>query len=304
MCVLLIPTVYCKVFPQCGCPGNTSEIGLANLNELVDNTSLTGNNFFVNLLYKYTFADRYFNRDINIGEGPIDNITSNFLNLRLTYKFENRWIIESDIGYLINRKQEENLGDINFNSTGPSDLTFYGRYIFLRNSNNNIEFSGGSGVKIPLTKGNVHVPQNIQPSTGAYAILSNLYLKKYFWGINGGLIIGNRSDYNFKNKWNYQYGWSSITSLVFLHNTSNMFNIGAELRCDYRAKDYDYEKNERLESSGLFALSLSPMIRILTGKFIFGVFFNYPFYQYYNGSQLANTFSLGLNASFATNIGF
>ncbi len=298
---LLFPFCY-KATAQCGCPGNTSEIGLANLNELADNTALTGNNFFANLVYKYTFADSYFSGDINIGEGAIENIRSNFLNLRLTYKFPKRWIVESDVGYLINRTQKENLGNINFNATGPSDLTLYGRYIFIKNSAHNLELSGGSGIKIPLTKGNVRVPQNIQPSTGALAVLVNMYLKKYFLPLNGGLIVGNRTDYNFKNSWNYRYGWSSITSFIFLHNTSSIFNLGAELRFDFRAKDYDFEKNEKMESSGMYALSFSPIIRLLIGKFIFGAFCQYPIYQYYNGRQLANKFSFGLNVSFATGI--
>lgn len=302
-CLLLVFSLVCssKLLSQCGCPGNSTNIGLANINELYDKNEITGNNFFVNLIYKYTYANNYFYHDINIGDGPIKDLTSNFLNLRISYKTAKKYIFETSLGYLIDRKQVENLGGKTFNSSGLSDWTLFARYILLKNLNANVEFSLGTGIKIPLSKGSEWIPQNIQPSTGAYAILLNFFFKKYYPEINSGLIIGNRTDYNFRNYWDYKYGFSSITSFVFLNNISSFLNLGIELRNDYRDKDYDGD--EIINESGMYALALNPVVRLLTGNFIFAAFYSFPVYQYYNGRQIANKYSVGINISFNTNIG-
>lgn len=299
--ILLIQCIICRhIMAQCGCSGNTPEIALGNINELYDDETVTGNNFFVNLLYKYTYADSYFYKDINTGEGAIKYIDANFMDLRVSYKFYSRWIIEIEAGYFINKQQRENLNDELFKSKGFSDITLYGRYIFWKNIYKNFELSGGGGIKIPLNEGSEYIPQNIQSSTGAYAFLINLFFKKYFPDINLGMIAGNRTDYNLENKWDYRYGISSISSLVFLYNASANINFGAELRYDFRAKDYN--KGKKNCGSGFFTFSLSPIFRYSYRKFIFGLFYNYPLYQFYNGKQLANKFSFGLNLSLNTNI--
>ena len=299
--LILTQCFLCRIlYSQCGCSGNSPEIALGNINELYDNKSLTGNNLFINLLYKYTYADSYYYKDINTGEGAIKDITANFLDLRVSYKLNKQWIFEGEAGYFINKQQRENLQDELFSSDGFSDITLYGRYIFLKNMNKNFELSGGSGVKIPVSEGVENIPQNIQPSTGAYAFLINLFFKKYFPDLNMGMIVGNRSDYNFENKWQYRYGISSVSSIVFLYNATSLINFGSELRGDYRARDF--YKDEKICGSGFFAFSLSPIMRIFSGKFIFGLFFNIPVYQFYNGKQLANKYSFGLNISLNTRI--
>ncbi len=304
-CILLVFSFACtsKLLSQCGCPGNSTNIGLANINELYDKNEITGNNFFVNLIYKYTYANNYFSHDINIGDGPIKNLFSNFLNLRISYKTAQKYIFETSLEYLIGRKQVENLGGKTFSSSGLSDLTLFARYILLKNLNANVEFSLGTGLKIPLSKGSEWIPQNIQPSTGAYAILLNFFYKKYFPEINSGLIIGNRTDYNFRNYWDYKYGFSSITSFIFLNNLLSFLNLGIELRNDYRDKDKDFKVNEIINESGMYAFALNPLVRVISGKFIFAAFYSFPVYQYYNGRQIANKYSLGFDISFNTNIG-
>ncbi len=293
-------TPYRFLNAQCDCTGNSAEIALSNLNEIYHNDSLRYNNFYINLLYKYTYADSYFLRDVNIGRGAIKSIAAHFLDLRLSYKYNFRWIFDIELGYFINKRQTENLKNQSFNASGISDLSILGRYILWKDIANNFEISGGGGIKVPFAHEEATIPQNIQPSTGAYAILANILVKKYFPDWNLGLIAGNRTDYNFENKWRYRYGISTVSSIILLYNAGETINIGTELRGDFRGKDYN--KGKKICGSGFIALSISPILRINTGRFIIGSFFNYPFYQFYFGKQIANKFSFGMSISYGTKL--
>jgi len=284
------------VYGQCGCPGNTTEIGLISLEELYKLNEQKSKNIFLNMMFKNTYADTYFKNDKKIGLGPIKSISSNYTNLRLSYKPTGYLFLESDIGYFINRKQNEALFDEVFNSSGLSDLTFYTRYIALKSHVHNLEVSFGSGLKIPLTELSEWTPQNIQPSTGALAILFNVFVKKYFPEANSGLILGSRYDINFQDKWDYRYGNSIITSLIYIYNFSRHFNFGLELRNDIRARDYDKGK---ITESGMISFSGIPIIRYFYKNLSLTGFAEFPFYQYFNTLQIANKFSAGLNLSYS-----
>lgn len=284
------------VYAQCGCPGNTTEIGLISLEELYKLNEQKSKNLFLSFMFKNTYADTYFEKDKKIGLGPIKSISSNYTNLRLSYKPTGYLFLESDVGYFINRKQNEALFDNVFNSSGFSDITLYARYIGWKSNTHNIEFSFGSGFKIPLIELSERTPQNIQPSTGAMAILFNAFFKKYFPDANSGLILGSRYDINFEDKWDYRYGNSIITSLIYIYNFSRNFNFGMELRNDIRARDFDKGK---ITESGMISFSAIPLIRYFYKNISLTGFAEFPFYQYFNTLQIANKFSAGLNISYS-----
>lgn len=293
--ILIFVNAY-TTFAQCGCPGNSTEIGLISMEELYKLNEAKSKNMFVNLIFKNTYADTYFEKDKKIGKGPIKFISSNYTNLRLSFKPIDYLIIESDIGYFINRKQSETLFDNVFNSSGFSDITIYARYIALKSNVHNLEFSLGSGLKIPLGELSEWTPQNIQPSTGALAILFNAFVKKYFQDINSGVVLGTRYDINFEDKWNYRYGNSLITSIIYIYNSSPYFNFGMELRNAIRAKDYDKGK---ITDSGMISFSGIPMIMYFYKNLTLTGFVEYPFYQYFNIRQIANKISVGVNLSYS-----
>jgi len=109
-------TIY--LYSQCDCPGNVTEISLGNLSELYDNNEFTGNNFFVSTVYKYSYGDSYYSGNENIGDGPIESLSSNFMNLRISYKPTVLLVLETDLGYLIDKTQTESLSNEEFHSKG------------------------------------------------------------------------------------------------------------------------------------------------------------------------------------------
>ena len=284
------------VYGQCGCPGNNTDINITSLEDLAKSNLTSYNNLFVNLFYKYSFADNYYRKDSWVDDGPIEQLETNFSNLRIGYKPTYDLLIEAEIGYLINKTQINRNPQETISSSGLSDLTLSGRYVIFRDIPQNLEISAGTGVKIPILELNEWVPQNIQPSTGAYAIILNFFLKKYFPEFNAGVVLGHRTDINFRDKWKYKYGNSHITSLVLLYSLYEIFNLGLEFRNDIRLKDNN--DSQILNESGMFNFSISPLLRFNYEHLALTTLFEYPFYQYFNGFQIANRYSFLLNLSY------
>lgn len=289
-----------NLFSQCGCPGNSSSIGILPLGELTNIDSVVYDNLFINLLTKFNFADSYYSETKNMGPGPIKAYKTGFSSFRLGYKPLEKLILETEIGYFIYKSSKEVFN--NLNSSGLSDLTFTGRYSLLKDKENGWEFSIGTGLRIPLTRGDISTPQNIQPSTGAYAVLGTFIIKKVFPEIKSALVFAHRTDINFKNYYDYKYGNSFYSSLVFLNNIFENTVVGVELRNEIRLKDFDYIKSEILESSGMKNIILTPLIRYSIGDIMLNLACDLPLYQYYNGFQIANKFGFSLNVSYATKI--
>ncbi len=291
---------------QCGCPGNSSTFGTVSLSELSNVNSFVGDNLFVSLNNSYGFADTYMVRDIPKGEGTIKDYKSNFLSMRVGYKPISKLMIETELGYFVNKTMIDLGGKQS--SNGFSDLSFYSRYTFFKDPENGWDFSGGVGVKIPLSTGSVYIPQNILASTGAYATIFTVVGKKIFSSINSGLILSHRTDINYKNNYDYKYGNSFRTSLMFVSSVFENFMVGLEARNETRLKDFDYSpgKSEELKESGMSSLILSPIIRYSIGDFVVNLFFDMPAYQYYYGDngQLGYKNSFGLSLAYSTRIDF
>ena len=99
------------VYSQCGCPGNSSTFGTVPLSELSNVNSFIGDNLFVSLNNSYGYADTYVVRDTPIGQGFIKDYQSNFLNVRVGYKPISKLIVETEVGYFIKKKMND---EINF----------------------------------------------------------------------------------------------------------------------------------------------------------------------------------------------
>lgn len=299
---------FLELSAQCGCPGNGGSVDVIPLSELAnaDSTGISySDNLFINLLNRNAYADTYINHDIPIGQGFIKNYQSNFLSFRLGYKTSPRLIFEAEVGYFLDKTMDRQIFDKS-SSRGFSDLSLYSRYTFYKDIENGIDLSTGAGLKIPLTRGNEYIPQNIQPSTGGYAIVYNFVAKKSIQSINSALVLAHKTDINFKNKYDYKYGNMFITSLFFLNNLFDSFVIGTEIRSQVQLRDYDYKKNEQLNESGMYGIIVSPLVRYTVQDITFNAFFDFPAYQYYNGNngQLGNKNSFGLGISYSTHVFF
>jgi hypothetical protein len=267
--------------------------------------SFIGDNLFVSLNNSYGFADKYYVRDSPIGPGFIKDYKSNFLSLRVGYKPISKLMVETEVGYFVKKTMNDDI-NLEQSSKGFSDLSFYARYTFFKDPDLGLDFSGGVGVKIPLTTGSVYVPQNIQSSTGGYASILNLVGKKIFPEINSALILSHRTDINFTNKYDYKYGNSYRTSLMFVNNVFENLVIGLEFRNEIRQKDFNVAKNEILDESGYSSIILSPIVRYSIGDFVLNTFFDMPAYQYYYGDngQLSYKNSFGFSLAYSTRLDF
>jgi hypothetical protein len=301
ICIIIILVISTRLLnAQCGCPGNNTEIGLTSFEEMTKQNNLYSNNFFSNIFYKFSFADNYIRNDTRVSQGPIEQLQSHFSNVKLIYKPINKLSIETDLGYLIMKRQVNRSPKDIIISSGLSDLAIALKYAIYKIPEENFEISIGTGYKIPVLELNEWIPQNIQPSTGAQALIFYGQARKYFPELKSGFLLSHRADINFSDKWNYRYGSSFISSLVWLYTATDVIHYGAELRNDIRLKDHN--KNEILDESGMLYFSIAPLMRFTYQDLSITSFFEYPFYQYYNGFQIANKFSFTLNLSYGIRI--
>lgn len=300
--ILIIFAINCNYsLSQCGCPGNSGSVGIIPLSELSNIDSMIIDNIFISAIFKNNYSDTYYKQDTKIGKGAINNYSANYTALRIGYKPINRLLFETEIGYFINKSIDEGFQG-KYRSNGFSDLTLFSRYTFYKNLQNGLDFSLGTGFKIPISKGD-SIIQYIQPSTDAYAILFNFVGKIVFSSINSGIILAHRTDINFTNKYSYRYGNSLVTSLFFLNNIYENLVIGIEIKNDIRLKDYNHEI--KLNESGMMSFTLSPVLRYSFGDIVLNAFFDFPVYQYFNtlpAGQIGNKYSIGFGVSYNTRL--
>jgi hypothetical protein len=240
--------------------------------------------------YSFSNGNEYYSGDTPTELGLVKSFNSSYLGLLIGYGILDDITIETEFGYYLYKSQE--FDSYTLSGNGFSHVTIYGKYnIFVRRAYE-VEWTVGLGGRIPLKFEDQNLPQNIQSSTGAYGAILLSYLHKGFKAEGLHFILVNRAEFNSKNSISYKYGSNFTNSLFVTKSIIDKLNGIFEIRSDVRLKDSKYEKDN--DDSGWNIIILSPQINYSISDFNISVFFNFPFYKYYNGSQLTNKNSLGL----------
>jgi hypothetical protein len=293
-----------KSIAQCfASPGNPIA-GSSNVGVLPHET------FRTIAFYQYSLLDKYYKGTEQIdynASGAVAFAFYNYVGTSIAYGVSKKFSIESDIGYFINKTQVYKILN-NYSNTGKglSNILISGKYNFINNVFKNIELSAGLGVKIPMSTkekfdDGVSLPIDLYASTGNYGIVGQVFFVKEFDSFSGRFILHNRYEKNINENLGYKFGDAISTSVYFSKHLANQYTrltkditIILQARHEYRLKNYRH--NKIVDASGSNNIFIAPQLNY-NYKLIwnFSFIFDYPVYQNYNDTQLANTYSISFS---------
>ena len=257
--------------------------------------------------YKYSISDQYYHKDCKEDIDFIDKAYFNYLNFQLIYGLTRKLSVKADIGYFVNRTEQykkEDWETINGYGIGDAGLTI--KYLAYKSFVRKLSIVPSIGVKFPIgvfdqEVDHVKLPITVQPSSGSFKYLLNLYLSKTFK--KSKFNIGVFASIEFPQLINsenfyYKYGNMYMFSLVGSYYLSDKITVGFEIRSENRDRA-SRENDQTVESSGYNVVYAIPHFSYaFAKKWFIAVNADIPVYKYYNGIQLANKFSVSARLSY------
>lgn len=260
--------------------------------------------------YKYSISDQYYNKDSQIEIDFIDKSYFNYLNLQLIYGLTRKISIQTDLGYFVNRTEQYKKEDweaINGYGIGDAGLTI--KYLVYNSFKRKISIIPSIGFKFPIgvfdqEVDHVKLPITVQPSSGSFKYLLNLYLSKTFKKSKFNLGFFASAEFPQlidSENFYYKYGNMYLFSLVGSYYLSDKLTLGIEVRNENRNKA-SRENDQTVESSGYCIVYAVPHISYaFAKKWFVAINSDIPVYKYYNGIQLANKFAISTRISWRIN---
>lgn len=280
------------VFGQCNCINGAAIGGMTPVSGTTNIGVLQKKNMRSLLFYKFGQGNKFFKGDVVQDTGDIKSLRYHYAGLVLGYGISDRFTVEAETGYFLEKSQD--WGIENFSSSGLSHLLLSAKYNLYFSPARELEFSTGVGVKLPLQFETNSLPQHIMPSTGDYSGILTLFFHKGFSESKSRFIIINSTGYNsIINSNQYQYGMFNYTSFIFTKSIMEKWTGILELRNELRTHDQQYK--DQVVNSGGWSVNIAPQINFSYSYFNLSFLFDYPLYQYLNGSQLGMNYSASLN---------
>ena len=164
-----------------------------------------------------------------------------------------------------------------------------------------------AGVKFPIgvfdqEVEHVKLPITVQPSSGSFKYLLNLYLNKgtknlkwnfgFFASAEFAQLIDSKNFY-------YKYGNCYLFSFISSYTLSRKITMGFEVRNENRGKS-SRENNQIVESSGYNIVYMIPHLNYnFSKKWYISLNADIPVYRFYNGIQLANKLAVSVRMSYS-----
>lgn len=257
-----------------------------------------------------------------------DDLSSNYLYMRLAYGVTKDLTISVESGYFLNKTQIGLDGIDTIRSYGIGDLIIFPRYDILNRTSETkrTEITVGLGYKIPLGKYNDSTvvytdpntfekfyttsPPTVQPTNGSqdfifYGFIFRGYPLKNFRIFASTLYL--------KKGWNalgQKYGDYSSIGLYASKTFFRKFGVTLQLKGEYTGK-MEYHKNIDMlalynidvTSTGSKKLFFVPQLSYSYKDFTVYALNEIPLYQYLNGTQVASEhqITVGLSYRFFTN---
>ncbi|MFC2118453.1 hypothetical protein ACFLTI_08375 [Bacteroidota bacterium] len=291
-------------FGQCFSSAGNPVGGSANMGTL-DKKSLSFITF-----YRHFLSDRYFEGHNKSDFDLLKNANYNMLGSVLSYGLTQKFTVETEIGYFINRTKNYNIPiGYSLKGFGFTNAILSGKFNLLNNTAKRIEYSASVGFKIPFSKNNqivdnVQLPFDLQSSTKSFGVLFQSYLIKEdsFTGLR--FFLYNRFETNNKNNEGYKLG-NVLTNSVFISkhrmkgSTSDFgWTYILQLRNEIRGRNFINDEMEN--SSGSVKFYVSPQINLsIVELWNMSIMIDVPVYQKYNNIQLADRFAFSI--AFARN---
>jgi len=275
---------------QCCAPGNPVS-GSEYVGALPRNTLRTI------LFYKHSYSDTYYEgSERSDYQGTIAGY--DFIGGAFSYGILKRLTAEAELGFYIDKYQDSDVLD-RFTTYGLTNAVISAKYALLK-SDKKAELTIGAGVKIPVSQKvfadeyGIPYPQEIQPSSGAYGFVGQVFFFKGFREDKWRLVIHGRYERNGYNKAEYRFGDAILASVFIGRNFTKKWSATLQLRNEYRMEDW--QGQTRYLVTGGDILFISPQIsHTFKHRITVSVMGDVPVFRHYNGVQLGPKYAFGVS---------
>lgn len=250
---------------------------------------------------RYTHSAGYYKGDARL-DYPLVVKNSDFIfqGLSIAYGLVKGLSLDLDLGYFY-LKDQSFVNGYYMKGYGLSNGVFMLKKNIVHRDTTGFDLSAGVGLKFPFSLNplyvdNVKLPIDLQPSTQAFGISAQLFLKKNLIPFRLSMYFINRYEYNFKNRDMYRFGDRIRSSLVLEANLTRKLGTMLQARFEYAGYDYDFRQMGVFHHSGSYIIFVSPLIVYsIASKWHLSASADLPVYKFYNGTQLANQYSFAVN---------
>ena len=255
---------------------------------------LTKNTLRTLVFHRYNYTDVYYEGSSPSDFSFVQKANYNYSGGSFSFGITDRFTLQNEIGFYWNRSETFNTQPtITINGSGLSNGITSIKYAFTKKVG--FEFTGEAGFKYPfkrrpLSKGGVELSQTVQPSTGAFGGIIQLFFHKAFSEKSIRLFLIHRTEVNGENFVRYRSGNNFSTSFVFSKSLNAKWTMLLQARNEIRGRDS--RNGKKYTNSGSILFFASPQINYsITQKWNISLAGDVPFYQYYYGTQQANKFA-------------
>ncbi|MDT8325444.1 MAG: hypothetical protein RRA94_15125 [Bacteroidota bacterium] len=252
---------------------------------------LPAGSMLIAVSYRYGDGDTHLRGDMSAPAGAVLSYHMHYLDVSLAFGVHDRFTVEASLGAFPQKAQQ--FSSYTMSGSGMSHAYFGGKYLLLRDDEGGWEWNAGAGLRLPLSGASAHLPQHIDPSTGAFGASLRTHLLGSLSGTDLYLMLSQSIDVSTTNAAEYRYGPVSTSSLAVLGRVAEYLTLIAELRVERRWQDSYY--GTPIDDSGLSAFVLTPQCAVRVGPLLISPYFDIPLYRYYYGTQLANDLQTGLH---------
>lgn len=255
--------------------------------------------------YRHNYGNKYFEGSRPSDFSLIKSANYNYAGTIVAYGLAEKLTLETEFGYFFNKTQHYNISpSLKLQGSGFSNAVVSARYGLLKNNSKRFFISTGLGLKIPLSttpvsRGGVELPVELQPTTGAYGAVAQVFMVKEVPASGTRYFLTSRAEFNSANRQEYKPGTSVFTSLFFSKHLMYSWLRGdwttiIQLRSEIRGRDRTF--NGWKESSGSTIFYVSPQVNyFIAERWNISLMLDLPVYQYFTGIQLATKYGISLN---------
>jgi hypothetical protein len=206
-------------------------------------------------------------------------------------------ILITKLGYYIYKYQESDvLGKLK--TYGFSNATVSLKYAVLK-TKKDMELTLGAGAKGPVSRkvfSNDYgpYPPDLQPSTGAYGFVAQLFFYKGFKEKKWRVVVLNRFEINGYNSEDYRFGNALFSSAFIGRTFAKNWAATLQFRNEYRWEDW--QSDTRYLATGGDILFVSPQLSYtFKPRLTLSITADFPIFRDYNGIQLGPKYAFGIS---------
>jgi hypothetical protein len=246
--------------------------------------------------FRHSFSDTYYEGS-QVSDYQGTHSGYDFLGEVLSYGIIKKLTVEAELGYYIYKYQESDaLGK--FTTYGFSNATVSLKYALLK-TKKDMELALGAGAKVPVSRkvfSNEYgpYPVDIQPSTGAYGFVAQLFFYKGFKEKKWRVVVLNRFEINGYNADDYRFGNALFSSVFIGRSFAKNWAATLQLRNEYRWEDW--QGDTRYLATGGDILFVSPQVSYtFKPRLTLSAMADIPIFRDYNGIQLGPKYAFGIS---------